>query len=523
MSLKDAAKEVWKRFVVRAAKPVQGVPVDVIPPFAAPYTYPAQPIRTGPSEMGGKTVHSDPREGWYIFLPEKLTPKQVLQILRAALGGDLWQLWSLKSLMMSSWPMLRKCSHELRSATSRCKFVAHPYSENGKEPTKRAKEKADLVNRAMKGFRPNPFTDEKDFQGYLYDFSDAFLVGVGMCEFQWHEVNGELLPRASTWVHPRHISFDNSGEMVIVQGNVRDFRKLDPNKFFVSQFQSDSGSSLACGMIRPLAWWWSALVFNREWMFAGAQRFGNPFRTVTHKNLSGPDLDKLEASLESSGDSGWLLVPEGTVVTVTPAQSLGPDNPRRFIKAEADQEVQMLFLGQTSTTTATPGKLGGEDAGLEVRRERVEEMAAWVANGLTGQFASAVLRANYGNDYERPTVLPDFTEPESKIEAATRVAAELNTGLPLLAEEVYKDLGRKMPEPGDQTVQRGTLGVMSDVETPIQPTLDEQAQQMEMAAQFQQEPAFGKDSVPIFFKNKSVKAESNGVKKKRKELTWTRR
>ncbi len=453
-----------------------------------------------------------------MFLPEKLTPRQVLTILRSSLQGDLWQLWSLTALMLSSWPMLRKCSHELRSAVSKCNFAVHPYCAEGEEPTESAKEKAALVKRAMQSMRPQPScTEEKGFRGMVYDMLDSFLLGLSVVELVWQEKNGELLPRAASWVHPRHFGWTMDGGRLVLTGlDYKTFIEMDERKFLVCPFQSQSGSVLGAGMVRPIAWWWSAMVFNREWMLTAAQKFGQPFRHITYKQgLPQEEIARLEAAADDAGAAGWMITPEGTLVTVQMPHSLGTDNPSRTIKAEADKEVQMLFLGQTSTTEATPGKLGGDDAKLEVRRERIEELASVVAEWLTQQFAAAVVLANYGTDDEVPTVAPDFSEPLSAVDAAVMVKTLMETGLPFTAEEIFHLLNMPVPEKGDLVVQRGTLGIMQDpAEQPVQPTLEQQVE--EQSALAEAAGAFDQPGVEA----KAAKAKSAQKKTISPTQTW---
>jgi phage gp29-like protein len=417
--------------------------------------------------------------------------------------------------------MLRKCSHELRSAVAKVKWSVKPFCEEGKEPTASAKEKAALVARAMKGFRPDPaITDERDFKGLVYDIMDSFLLGLSVVEVLWHERNGERLPRAAMWVHPRHFAFTMSeGRLALFNGDgkITGYYKVDPFKFIVSSDQSQSGSVLGMGMVRPIAKFWSAWVFNFEWMMNFAQQFGTPFRTATYKpGLAKEEIDKIENSLADSGNSRWALGPEGTVFEVSQPNSLGPDNAHRSLKNMADEEVQMLFLGQTATTSPTPGKLGNDESHMEVRRERIEELAQFVGTMLK-QFSRAVVMANYGDDEETPEIAPDMTEPETPKEAADRTGALINTGLPFVAEKIYGDLNQPIPEKGDVVVQKGSgIGIMSDPkDTVIQPSFDEQVEQQTKMAEAMgaNEPTKASGD---FLKDWVAAKEKETLKKKRK-------
>ena len=393
--------------------------------------------------------------------------------------GDNWQFNALVDVMLDSWPMLKKCQHELRDAVSKTKFSVHPYALQGKKPTKRAQEKANLVLKAMESFRPHPaVTDERAFSGMVYDLTNSFLVGLTACELQWYKVDGDILPRTATFVHPAHLVLDNNAVLQIANMRDNSTQALDPNFFLTSFFQSQSGSVYAMGMVRSVGWWWAVLLSVQQWMFGSAQKYGSPYIFLTYaRDLVGniPELDKIEEALEASGTNRWGMAPEGCEVDMKPPGTMGSENPQRYMKEQADREVQMLFLGQTSSTSAEPGRLGNNDQHMEVRQERKEGVAKWVGEILTAQFGPAILRRNYGEDNEAPTISPDFTEVESRKETADRMAVVINTGIPIVAEELYDDLNLKVPEEGDQVVQRGQLGIMSNpAETPIQPGLDQQ-------------------------------------------------
>ena len=106
-----------------------------------------------------RIVRNDPRESFFWTLPNKLTPQQCLQMLRAALAGDLFQQFNLSQLMLDTWPTFRMASHQLMESAAYMRYAVHPNAEEGKKPTPSAIEKADLVSRAIRSMSPDPFTD----------------------------------------------------------------------------------------------------------------------------------------------------------------------------------------------------------------------------------------------------------------------------------------------------------------------------------------------------------------------------
>lgn len=472
--------------------------VEILPPFSTnPPKGPIVPVSGG---LDARFTHDDPRSLWYLALPSKLTPNQVLQILRSALGGDLWQQWQLMSLMLDTWPMLRKCAHELSEEVSYTGFKVKPFVENeGEAPDEDAKDRGDLVTRAMKGFNPNPFTDEKEFSGFVYNLCDAVLNGMSLSEIMWEKRKykgnqWEWMPRAAAWVHPRSYTFTNDGVVALFDNSYHRMYNLmadnqgmmspDPRKFMCAQFMSRSGSSLGAGLIRPLAWYWSAAIFCKEWMLSAAQKYGNPFLDMTYaKGTTTEEMAKLEAFMAQAGALGWVRHVEGTTLEVHPATATtGNDNSQRHLMEIADQAAMFLLLGQEGTTKSTPGKLGNEGTKDKVKRQRVEGIAKWVGNGSLKQFARAVLLANYGNSDKCPDIEPDFTESPDPLAQAQTDAVFIENKIPVLADEFYRRNGMQMPEAGDRVLIGGQLCTLADDSepvssvTPLPPVMDGEQQ-----------------------------------------------
>lgn len=468
-----------------------GALTEIMPPFGT--NPPTNPVsngignRTSSSDLTSRAILNDPRELWYLALPSKLTPKQVLQILRSALGGDIWQQWQLLSLMLDSWPMLRKCSHEIRSAAARVQYKAKPYCAEGKEPTRSAKEKSDFVNHCIKNMRPDPMSDERGFAGMVYDFTDALLNGLEATEILWKEnAAGEIVPRAAAWIHPRHFTYSNDGKIVMfdqmyqrLMFNQRVGKQPDNNKFIVCQYSSRSGSSLGAGLMRPLAYDWSAVMYNRDWMLTTAQNFGSGFISATvAPNTPEPELAKIDEMLANAGNQRWIRHVVGSEVKFHPPVSMGSDNPQRHLMELADEHCQLLLLGQTVSTHGKSGGLNGnDDAQAGVRREFIESLAEWVGTDCLNQFAAMICRLNWGDDDECPTIEPDFTETPDPLEIAQRDAVFLTAKVPMDAEGFYKrhNLG-PVPQPGDQVMVGGQLGHMGATDTAIEGVPEEPEQ-----------------------------------------------
>lgn len=428
-----------------------------------------------------------------------------MNILRSAQGGDVWQLAQAYDLALTQWSMLRKCVTELKEAVSSVKFDVHPYCEEGQEPSESAKAKADLVRRCFQNMKPNPANDEKDFKATIYHLADILFMGVGMQEVIWGDWESgadglQRLPRATAFVHPRHFTYTQDGFLTVFDDSYSRYEfnadggaifAPHPDRFLCGQYYSHQGSPLSAGLIRPLLIWLPMVVFGREWSLNFAQKHGAPFMDSTYKpGTPQAEINALNDFMAKASSQGFVIHQEGTTVTVHPPMSQGSENPIRHLMEEADRQAQFLILGQTLTTDMPKSGAGSYAASQThsgIRADKIESVAKWIAHGPLMQLARAILRVNYGNDFECPHVAPDFTKPLEAEQKSTLISSLGTCPLPMLADEVYKLLGFSVPEEGDKVVAAGKLGELGPTDDEISalglPGVEEVDQQLELAEQ----------------------------------------
>ena len=514
--LKDAGGLPPVRGIVKAIAPAlpnrsNSEPVDltqVMPPFGSNAISTARqtlpPVST--TDLASRVLFNDPRDLWYLSLPSKLTPAQVLQILRSALGGDLWQQWQLQKLMSDSWVMFRKCSHEIRSSASMARYTVAPYHAPGKQPTGSAKAKAEMVNRGFESFRPDPMTDEKGFNGGVYHWADSVLSGVSLCEVQWQLMDDQsILPRAITWVHPRQFTFSNGGRISVWDQNFKAMIVPDPDKFIPMQYLSDSGSALGCGLVRPLAKYWSAMVFNWEWMIKFGQKHGAGFIKAFYPDgATDEEIAKLKQFCQDAQNQAFILLKKDKEdAEYTQPANLGQDNPHQRLCKIADEAASLLLLGKMDDGNSSRTLINNNTGELEgdAKSAKLYEVSHQIATGPLTQLARAICRVNFdGDDTECPTITPDFSEDEDPKDVVARFTSLLASQLPILASDIYPQLKLTQPEDGDIVAIAGKIGKMAGKADPLnakgegatprdekgmavpQPTLDENGKPVQNSA-----------------------------------------
>jgi phage gp29-like protein len=397
----------------------------------------------------------------------RLDPSQIRWVLQNAAQGSLTDQYELFSLMEDTWPRLLKNLAEVRSNASRGKFTIQPYTTGSEKPTDSAKEKADLVEAALKNWRPRPGTLELGFEDALFHALDAYGKGISVLEIGWSKNPDGILPRAAHMLSPRRYGWSPDGTELGLLGSgstvwtptptSSSWEPFPAGQFWCGIWQARSGAPGATALLRALAPYWVGITFGWEWLLATAQIFGVPFRWATYDPSRPELLGTLTQMLQQMATAGYAAFPAGTTLDFKDAVTRSQDNPQILIQNLADKACDLLILGQEASGQAHSGNAlgGGGMAQLqgEVRREVLHSAAQWCANLLNYQLVPAILQWNWGDVSETPTVVPDLAGDPDPVQVATRDQV-LSTipGVRFVAAEFYERHGLSKPEAGDETI-----------------------------------------------------------------------
>ncbi len=386
----------------------------------------------------------------------RMTPDEIRWILTGAVGGNLLLQWSLFDLMEDTWPRLAKNLTEVRRAAARATLTVQPYSERGQRPTAAAMERAALVEAALKNWRPQPGTLELGFEDALFNALDALGKGLSVLEITWQRNREGLMPRCAHFLHPRRYGWNAEGnELGLVasgqQSAVSDQPSWQPfpqGQFWVGTWHGRSGAPGQTALLRCLAPYWCGVTFGWEWLLNNAQIFGVPLRWATYDPNQPQLLGTLSTMLANLGTAGWAAFPAGTTLDFKEAVQRASDNPQALVQELANSYCDQLILGQDASSRNAGDGMGHGSGKLhgDVRDARLQDAAQWCADLLNYQLVPALLRWNWGDENEPPTITIDDageTDPQAK---ATRdqVLAQV---APLPRKWFYER--HSIPEPAD--------------------------------------------------------------------------
>jgi len=393
-----------------------------------------------------------------LWAGRRMTPDQVRWVIEAAVGGNIQEQWALFDMMEDTWPRLQKNLAELRNAARRVTYSVTPYAARGEQPTDSARERADLVEAALRNWRPRPGTMELGFEDMIFDALDCVGKGLAVLEVTWQRNFTGLLPRCAHLLHPRQYSWNAEGtELGLIHvGTGREratWQPFPPGQFLVATWRARSGPPAQTALLRCLAPYWCGITFGWEWLLNNAQIFGVPLRWANYDPNSPHLLPRISEMLANLGSAGWAAFPAGTTLELKEAAANGENNPQVFIQRLADQYADQVILGQDASGEAQGDGLGAGSGQLHssVRADRLQDAAQFVADLLNYQLVPAVLRWNYGDESEPPTIVPELAgekDPKAKAERDQL----LSQIAPLPAKWFYERHGIPEPEQDEETV-----------------------------------------------------------------------
>lgn len=383
----------------------------------------------------------------------RLTPDQVRITLEAAVAGNIQEQWALFDMMEDTWPRLSKNLSELRRAATRITYTVQPYAERGELPSESAKERADLVECALRNWRPRPGTLELSFEDALYNAMDAIGKGLSVLEVTWQRHEEGLLPRCAHLLHASKYGWNAEGTELGLTTD-RAWQPFAPGQFWVGVWHGRSGVPGQTALLRSLAPYWCGITFGWEWLLSNAQIFGVPFRWATYDPNQPQLLGQISTMLANLGSAGWAAFPQGTTLDFKEAVSNATGNPQILVQELANKYCDQLILGQEASSESKPAGIGNaaSDLHASVRNDRLQDAAQWCADLLNYQLVSALLRWNWGDESEPPTIVPEMASESDPKAKAERDAALIQMGLPIPAKFLYERHDIPAPEEGEETV-----------------------------------------------------------------------
>jgi phage gp29-like protein len=202
-----------------------------------------------------------------------------------------------------------------------------------------------------------------------------------------------------------------------------------------------------------------ANVYGFKWLMEFTQRFGTPFRWATYAERNAQVKTQLLNMLSNLGSSGYGAFPEGTKLELLDAKNAG-DLPQDLVIKMTNQACDIVIRGETASS-GSEGAGGWGTTGAVFSGVRREAMQGYCNDAVVTlqKFAEYVIRANYGELTEVPTVVCEIPEPVDAKLNAERDEVLIRSGMRMPRKWWHERHDVPMPTEDDEVVEQAVAPV----------------------------------------------------------------
>ena len=188
-----------------------------------------------------------------------------------------------------------------------------------------------------------------------------------------------------------------------------------------------------------------------------AEIFGMPFREARYDGYNQEVRMQLEKALQEFGGAGYAILPEEAKLTIHENKnSQGTGELYNSLRKACNEELAILFLGQTETTSKTAGKMGGNDDTHEETEDDINADDREDELALFNELIKPVL-INLGFPADQGEFIYEVKEAKLSVKDKVDIAIKIKKegGVPVGDEHFYEVTG--IEKPADYNQQKADM------------------------------------------------------------------
>lgn len=289
----------------------------------------------------------------------------------------------------------------------------------------------------------------------LFDILDAVGKGVSFPEIMWKKTAKKWEVRDIAWRDPRFFDWDRETRTVpLLRQAAGQLAPLPPFKFIPMQIKAKSGIPIRGGIARAVAW---AYLFKnyglKDWV-QFAESYGQPLRIGKYAP-GATDEEKrslLRAVAAMGSDFGAIINNTMALDFIEAGGKAASADLYEKMCRYLDEQVSKAVLGQTGTTDATPGKLGGSNDHTKVREDIERADAVALSAALNFYLVRPYIDVNIGPQEKYPWLKIGRVE-EDDVELMLKVAEfVVDRGGEICADQLTEAVGFRKPKDGEKVL-----------------------------------------------------------------------
>lgn len=392
------------------------------------------------------------RDQWSSYPSQNLTPQKLAGILREADGGDILQQAELAQEMEEKDPELSAALQTRKLAVQGLPWELEPASPSSEDQM--------IAEHVRKNLQ-----DLKLRKTFLA-LEDAVWKSFSCVEMRWTLDGGLAWVSQLVWVPQQRFTF-----LVQDQTINASILKL-PNlltddapiygvevpafQLLYHRVESRSGLAQRGGLFRPCAFPYLFKNFAiKDWLIF-LEKYGQPTRIGKYTEGATPAaIDMLKHAVQNMGVDAAAVISDSTLIELVESKMSGTSSDiyDRFINERVNKAYEKCILGQTATTEGTPGRLGGDEAQSQVRRDLLKADAEDLSETITEQLIWPMVGYNFGFEKMLPNFRFIVEIPEDRQILALTHKTLVEIGVPIPLAFAQKKYGIPAPV-GDEPVLR---------------------------------------------------------------------
>ncbi len=392
-------------------------------------------------EIAGPTL-AGIRSPWFESVATGLTPARLANVIRQVDEGDALQYLTLAEEM-------EERDLHYYSELSKRKLAVSSLEMNVEawDASAEAEKHADFVRDVL---------TSDDAVHLISDLLDALGKGYSVCEIMWDRSSKEYWP--SKFIHrdPRFFRFNwETGQEIrlLDESNPAFGIPLAPYKFVYHRPHLKTGLPIRGGLARLACIAFMCKGYTLKDWLAFAEVFGMPLRVGKYHAAARPEEKAaLLRAVSNIGTDAAGIIPDNMLIEfIQSSSSAGGDKLFLNLAEYLDKQVSKGVVGQVASSEGTPGKLGGDDAQENVRRDIWTSDAKQLALTLKRDVVKACIDLNFGPQPRGhyPKVRFPTDEAEDLAKFSTAITPFIDRGLPVEAAVVADKFGLEMPDSVD--------------------------------------------------------------------------
>lgn len=312
----------------------------------------------------------------------------------------------------------------------------------------------DPIDKEITAAVQDELVDSGLVQGALFDMLDAVGKGYSLTEIIWNLQGAHWGIDSLDYVDPRFVRFDRPTRRIPLLRADNDGGiglPLPPYKFAWLQIKAKSGIPVRNGLARPVAWAWMFKNFALKDWVQFCEIYGIPLRVGEFApGASEADKNALLQAVASISSDAACIIPSNMKINFQDAGGKGgASDVHGALTDYLDKQISKIVLGQTSTTDATPGKLGSSNEATEVREDIERADAYAISVCLNRDVITPFCFLNYGPRPKYPTIRVGRSEPKNAALMVDTIAKLAPLGGRFAQSDVYDAVGFSTPGPED--------------------------------------------------------------------------